>query len=79
MDDPNLSDAALLKRVALGERQVHDTLAAIRRLAGETGNSTDWLEQLYGRLGCTENESKREREKKLRSWLSQRTTGDGEP
>jgi len=36
MDDPNLSDAALLKRVALGERQVHDTLAAIRRLAGET-------------------------------------------
>ena len=74
-DDPHLSDRAILERLVRGERNVHDTLGAIRRLARQTPDNTLWLEQLYKRLGCHKSDSQRNREKKLRLWLSEKTIG----
>ena len=74
-DDPYLSDQAILERLVRGERNVHDTLGAIRRFARQTPDNTLWLEQLYTRLGCQESDSQRMREKKLRLWLSEQTIG----
>ncbi len=72
-EDPHLCDQALLERLVRGERNVHDTLGAIRRFARHTPDNADWLEQLYEQLGCHQNDSLRLREKKLRCWLSKRT------
>ena len=74
-DDPHLSDRAILERLVRGQRNVHDSLGAIRRLVRETPDNALWLEQLYAQLGCRESDSQRKREKKLRLWLSEQTIG----
>ena len=75
-DDPHLSDEAILGRLIRGERNVHDTLGALRRYVKQTPDNANWLEQLYERLGCEETDSRRVREKKLRRWLGRQTTNE---
>ncbi len=74
LEDPFLTDSRLLERLARGERQVHETLGPLRRLIGASDKNGNWLDKLYENLGCEVHDSQRSREKKLRHWLSRKTT-----